>query len=196
MCYIKLLTCNLNLLAMLFTRKILKYCERDNHSSFILKHLFLILFIMLFAFSASIAHTDFQKQTEIAKKPVYPKNNSPAKKKSYKKPKILNSSKLLNTKSEYKNSFTANISAYTASTDECGKNDGITASGKTVKPNHTIACPKEYKFGTKIQVEGYGIFICEDRGGAIKGNKFDIYMTTKKEAFDFGRKKLKVKILS
>ncbi len=91
--------------------------------------------------------------------------------------------------------ITINASAYTAAADECGKSDGITASGKKVKENHTLACPRDYKFGTKIKIEGYGIYACEDRGGAIKGNKFDIYMETKAQAFAFGRRTLEAEIL-
>lgn len=86
--------------------------------------------------------------------------------------------------------FTINASAYTAAADECGKSDGITASGVKVSENRTLACPPIYPFGTKIAIEGYGTYTCEDRGGAIKGNKFDIYMETKKEAFAFGRRNL------
>ena len=89
-----------------------------------------------------------------------------------------------------KGSFVVNASAYTAAADECGKSDGITASGAKVQANRTLACPKSYKFGTKIEIEGMGMFVCEDRGGAIKGNHFDIYMQTKKEAFAFGRRNL------
>ncbi len=86
--------------------------------------------------------------------------------------------------------FTINTSAYTAAADECGKSDGITASGNKVKENQTLACPKNYEFGTKIHIEGMGTYICEDRGGAIKDNRFDIYMETKQEAFAFGRRNL------
>jgi len=86
--------------------------------------------------------------------------------------------------------FTINTSAYTAAADECGKSDGITASGNKVTKNRTLACPRNYKFGTEIYIEGMGTYICEDRGGAIKGNRFDIYMETKTEAFAFGRKEL------
>ena len=91
--------------------------------------------------------------------------------------------------------FIINASAYTASADECGKTDGITASGNHVKKNHTLACPREYKFGTKIYIEGMGEFVCEDRGGAIKGNHFDIYMETKQEAFAFGRQNLEAYVI-
>lgn len=89
-----------------------------------------------------------------------------------------------------KGSFVVNASAYTAAADECGKSDGITASGTKVQENRTLACPKAYKFGTKIEIDGMGTFVCEDRGGAIKDNHFDIYMPTKAEAFAFGRRNL------
>ena len=44
--------------------------------------------------------------------------------------------------------------------------------------------------GTKIEIDGMGTYVCEDRGGAIKANHFDIYMPTKQEAFAFGRRNL------
>ena len=92
--------------------------------------------------------------------------------------------------------FSGNFSAYTAAADECGKSDGITASGVKVKVERTLACPPQYPFGTKIKVAGYGTFVCEDRGGAIKGNKFDIYVETKKEAFAFGRRNLEAEVVN
>lgn len=91
--------------------------------------------------------------------------------------------------------FTVNASAYTAAADECGKSDGITASGLKVAENRTIACPREFPFGTKLRIAGMGEYRCEDRGGAIKGNKVDIYMETKKEAFAFGRQNLEAEII-
>ena len=91
--------------------------------------------------------------------------------------------------------MTINASAYTAAADECGKSDGITASGLKVKVKRTLACPPQYPFGTKVKIEGYGTYVCEDRGGAIKGNKFDIYVETKKEAFAFGRRNLVAEVL-
>lgn len=91
-------------------------------------------------------------------------------------------------------SFTINASAYTAAADECGKSDGITASGIKVHKG-TLACPPQFPFGTKIEIEEMGEFVCEDRGGAIKGNHVDIYMQTKKEAFAFGRRNLTAMIV-
>jgi 3D (Asp-Asp-Asp) domain-containing protein len=86
--------------------------------------------------------------------------------------------------------FTINASAYTASADECGNSKGITASGIKVKENRTIACPPQFPFGAKIKIADMGTYVCEDRGGAIKGNHIDIYVETKTEAFAFGRQNL------
>lgn len=94
-----------------------------------------------------------------------------------------------------KEPFIINASAYTASADECGNSNGITASGIKVKENRTIACFPELPFGAKIAIEGMGTYTCEDRGGAIKGNKIDIYMLTKKEAFEFGRRNLMAQVV-
>ncbi len=91
--------------------------------------------------------------------------------------------------------FSVNASAYTAAADECGKSDGITASGVKVKEKRTIACPPQFPFGTKLKIDGYGTYTCEDRGGAIKGNHIDIYMTTKAQAFAFGRRNLLAEVV-
>ncbi len=94
-----------------------------------------------------------------------------------------------------KGKFTVNASAYTASADECDNDLGITASGLPVTKNLTLACPPEFPFGAKVMIEGVGVLRCEDRGGAIKGNHFDIYMQTKSEAFAFGRRNLTAEVI-
>jgi 3D (Asp-Asp-Asp) domain-containing protein len=109
---------------------------------------------------------------------------------------IIETKKVLKNSDLPKGKFVINASAYTAAADECGKSDGITASGKKVKENETIACPKGFAFGTKVNIEGYGTYICQDRGGAIKGNKIDIYMETKAQAFAFGRRNLVAEIVT
>lgn len=94
-----------------------------------------------------------------------------------------------------KDSFTINASAYTASADECDNDLGITASGIKVQEKRTIACPPEFPFGAKIEIEGLGTYVCEDRGGAIKGNHIDIFVKTKAEAFKFGRQNLTARVV-
>lgn len=84
------------------------------------------------------------------------------------------------------------FSAYTASVDETDASPHIMASGKKVYTG-AIACPSRYQFGEKIEVQGLGIFTCEDRMNARyrESNHFDIYIPTKAEAFEFGRQALK-----
>lgn len=91
--------------------------------------------------------------------------------------------------------FVINATAYTAAADECGNSKGITSSGTKVQSGRTIACPPSFPFGTKVKIEGIGVRICEDRGGAIKGNHVDIYMETKAEAFQFGRRNLEAEVV-
>lgn len=92
------------------------------------------------------------------------------------------------------------VTAYTAGPESTGKTPshpayGITTSGAYVKENHTIACPKELPFGTKIYIPFFDeLYVCEDRGGAIKGETLDVYMESVDEAILFGRRKLDIYI--
>ena len=83
------------------------------------------------------------------------------------------------------------ITAYCSCAKCCGKTDGITASGTKVKAGRTIAAPKNFPFGTKIMINGH-IYTVEDRGGAIKGNRIDIYFDTHEEALKFGVKNIEI----
>jgi 3D (Asp-Asp-Asp) domain-containing protein len=93
------------------------------------------------------------------------------------------------------------ISAYTAGYESTQKQKGdkgygITASGTYVEEGVTIACPPSLEFGTKLNIEGIGLRVCEDRGAAIKTGHLDLYMDSLSEAIEFGRKTLMVEILS
>ena len=90
-------------------------------------------------------------------------------------------------------SFVAEVSAYTASDDECGNSKGITASGTHVKQGRTIAAPSWIPFGTKVIIGGHE-YLVEDRGGYISDNRLDIYMDSRDDAVEFGRKKLEVTV--
>lgn len=88
------------------------------------------------------------------------------------------------------------VTAYCPCTICCGKNDGITSSGKPAKENRTIAVdPNVIPLGTKVYLEGLGVFIAEDTGGAITGNKIDLFKNDHKEALAFGIKKTKLYII-
>lgn len=94
------------------------------------------------------------------------------------------------------------VTAYTAGYECTGKRPGdkgygITASGAKVRERHTIAAPKDIPFGTKIYIPYFdATFTVEDRGGAIKGKRLDVYIDDLSEAKAFGRRKLDVHILN
>ncbi|WP_394583947.1 LysM peptidoglycan-binding domain-containing protein [Cytobacillus firmus] len=86
--------------------------------------------------------------------------------------------------------------AYTANCEGCS---GITATGINLKENpdqKVISVdPNVIPLGTKVHVEGYGEAVAGDTGGAIKGNKIDIFIPSQEDAINFGRKTVKVTIL-
>ena len=73
--------------------------------------------------------------------------------------------------------------------------DGITAMGTEVEEGRTIAGPPEWPLGTKVYIEGMGVYTVEDRGGAIKGNRIDVFMDCHNRALQFGRRRERVWIL-
>lgn len=80
------------------------------------------------------------------------------------------------------------ITHYCACTKCCGPNaQGITASGKRVEANKTIAVdPSVIKLGSKVYIDGYGYMEAQDTGSAIKGNIIDVYVEDHQEALKMG----------
>lgn len=78
------------------------------------------------------------------------------------------------------------LTAYCSCKSCCGKSDGITATGTKAKQGRTIAVdPKQIPYGTKVVINGH-TYVAEDCGGSIKNNRIDIYMSSHKEALQFG----------
>lgn len=88
------------------------------------------------------------------------------------------------------------ITAYCACVKCCGKTDGITASGVKAVEGVTIATDKSIPFGTKIYIDGVGERVVQDRGGAITGNRIDLYFDNHQSALNFGRQTKQVTILN
>ncbi|MBE3093042.1 MAG: 3D domain-containing protein [Chloroflexi bacterium] len=86
------------------------------------------------------------------------------------------------------------VSGYSANDPVQGTNN-ITATGKEIKEGMVAVDPKVIPLGTKIEIKDMGIFIAEDTGGKINGNRIDIYFDTKKEAKEFSRKGIWVRII-
>lgn len=76
---------------------------------------------------------------------------------------------------------------------------GITATGIDIRkdPNMKLIAvdPKVIPLGSKVWVDGYGEAIAGDTGGAIKGNRIDVLMPTKDQAFQWGRKTVTIRVL-
>lgn len=93
--------------------------------------------------------------------------------------------------------FYVTATAYTAYCNGCS---GVTATGMNLKSNPNLKViavdPSVIPLGSKVWVEGYGHAVAGDTGGAIKGNKIDLFMASKSQAYDFGRKKVRVKVLN
>ena len=86
------------------------------------------------------------------------------------------------------------LTAYTASFDECGKTDGITASGVKAVQGITIASD-HLPMGTKVEIDNH-IYTVQDRFGGGHTNKIDIFMNNKRDAINFGKQYYKVKIFN
>ena len=75
----------------------------------------------------------------------------------------------------------------------CGKDDGITASGRKATPGVTVAVdPNVIPLGSDVLVD-YGdgeihYFRADDTGGAVKGNHIDLCVATHEEALQLGRR--------
>jgi 3D (Asp-Asp-Asp) domain-containing protein len=74
------------------------------------------------------------------------------------------------------------------------------ASGLGVRRGTIAADPKVLPYGTRVLMTGAGSYdgeyLVTDAGTAIKGNKIDVWVPTIKEARRFGRKNVKLTVLS
>ena len=86
------------------------------------------------------------------------------------------------------------VTAYCSCSKCCGKQTGITASGTKATAGRTVAASGQFAFGTKLVING-NTYTVEDRGGAIQGNRIDIYMNSHAEALAWGVKYLPVQVV-
>jgi 3D (Asp-Asp-Asp) domain-containing protein len=93
---------------------------------------------------------------------------------------------------------------YTAGVESTGKTPdhpeyGITYSGVRVKRDlySTIAADLDiFPIGTILFIPGYGYGVVADKGGAIKGNRLDLYYDTVEDVYKYwGKKKVQVYIV-
>lgn len=72
------------------------------------------------------------------------------------------------------------------------KEVGMTASGVRARVGTIAADTSRYPFGTVMYVPGYGYGRVEDRGGAIKGDRIDLFFRSHGDALRWGRRRVNV----
>lgn len=98
---------------------------------------------------------------------------------------------------KYSKKLTVTATAYTAS---AGRK---TASGRTAQYGVIAVDPSVIPLGTRLYVEStddgkswtYGYCVAGDTGGAVKGNKIDLYYNSESECIRFGRRTAIVYVL-
>ena len=71
-----------------------------------------------------------------------------------------------------------------------------TAIGLLARHGVIAVDPSVIRLGTKLYIDGYGYGVAGDTGGAIKGDRIDLCFDTYDEAMQFGRRTVKVYILT
>ena len=88
------------------------------------------------------------------------------------------------------------ITAYCPCSKCCGKYaSGYTSSGTKATAGRTVAASSKFSFGTKLNINGH-TYVVEDRGGAITGNKIDIFVNSHSEALAWGVRYLPVEVVN
>ncbi|MBC7332871.1 MAG: 3D domain-containing protein [Actinobacteria bacterium] len=73
--------------------------------------------------------------------------------------------------------------------------DNTTATGSKTREGIVAVDPKIIPLGTRIEIKGMGTFVAGDTGGKIKGNRIDIFFSSKEEAKRFGKKGVWIRVL-
>jgi 3D (Asp-Asp-Asp) domain-containing protein len=76
---------------------------------------------------------------------------------------------------------------------------GRTASGRQVSKGLIAADPRFLPLGSRVKLEAglySGEYLVADTGGAVRGRRIDIWTPTSREAMRFGRRVIKLTVLS
>jgi 3D (Asp-Asp-Asp) domain-containing protein len=73
---------------------------------------------------------------------------------------------------------------------------GTTAAGWQAGPGIIAVDPSVIPLGTKVYIPGMGVACAEDTGGAISGNRIDIWMGNESDAMNFGVRTVTIYVLN
>ena len=73
-----------------------------------------------------------------------------------------------------------------------------TATGIDLRVNSRVIAvdPRVIPLGSLVEVQGLGVYVAGDTGGAIKGNIIDIHYPTVSQALNWGRRSVKIRIIN
>lgn len=97
--------------------------------------------------------------------------------------------------------LTMNATAYDASVESNGHWGAVTAIGTNLRPGVVAVDKSVIPLGSTLYIESmdewpsYGMASAEDTGGAIKGNKIDLFFQSRDTVKQFGRRMVKVYVL-
>ena len=83
----------------------------------------------------------------------------------------------------------------TAYSWECGNGDDLTASMTPIREGVIAVDKSVIPLGSIVEIIGMGVFSAEDVGGAIKGNRVDIFMPSRSAALSYGRQTVEVRVV-
>ena len=129
-------------------------------------------------------------EEKIIKEPknkIIKKGTKVKKQKSQKETKTV-SKKSSNAKSNLGKKITVSATAYSG--------DSITSTGTTPKFGTIAVDPSVIPYGTRVYIPALGgVYVAEDCGGAIKGNKIDIFMASESACNSWGVRSIEIQIL-
>ena len=85
------------------------------------------------------------------------------------------------------------VTAFCSCSKCCGHSHGITKSGRRATEGRTVACDKRM-LGKIVWIDGLGPRVCEDTGKKIRGHRMDLFLKTHREALEFGKRKMRVRV--
>lgn len=85
------------------------------------------------------------------------------------------------------NIITAIVTAYISTSHPC-------ANGNYPTTNHTIAIPRSYPLGCRVEIDGKW-YVGEDRTARKYDGRFDVFMASREEAIKFGKQTKQVKVI-
>src|SRR5690606_6605064 len=86
------------------------------------------------------------------------------------------------------------VTAYSQRPEE-GTGDGIKYTELPVDYGIVAVDPRVIPLGSVLWIEGYGYALAADIGGAIKGNRLDVFFPDTQKALEFGRRECRVRLV-